>query len=324
MKAINFASSHWPDQPTDLMKKPKMKYRLPFNQFHRFAFWVLFCWVVVLASAHADTAQKNTLATQVLRFGVLPNSSPEIIEYRFNPLLRYLEHETGLHIEMIIPNNYSELIHQFQAKKIDMALFGGYTFVMVQRETNAEPLVVRDTDLHFSTVFITQPDNSKQNIEDFKGTRFSFGAKLSTSGHIMPRYFLHERNINSEKFFSEVRYSNGHDTTMYWVRNGQVDLGAVNSDILRNLIKDGQLGENDVRILWETPAYTNYVFTLQPDFNEKLRAQLLDSFLALTPRVPAHQEILSALGASSFLPANNEDFEILRKIVKIIALQDRL
>ena len=106
---------------------------------------------------------------------------------------------------------------------------------------------------------------------------------------------------------------------MYWVRNGQVDLGAVNSDILRNLIKDGQLSENDVRILWETPAYTNYVFTLQPDFNEKLRAQLLDSFLALTPRVPAHQEILSALGASSFLPANNEDFEILRKVVKIIA-----
>ena len=180
MKAINFASSYWPDQPTDLMKKTKMKYRLPFNQFHRFAFWVLFCWVVVLASAHADPAQKNTLATQVLRFGVLPDSSPEIIEYRFNPLLRYLERETGLHIEMIIPNNYSELIHQFQAKKIDMALFGGYTFVMVQRETNAEPLVVRDTDLHFSTVFITQPDNSKQNIEDFKGTRFSFGAKLST------------------------------------------------------------------------------------------------------------------------------------------------
>ncbi|HBV22029.1 MAG TPA: putative selenate ABC transporter substrate-binding protein [Nitrosomonas sp.] len=292
-----------------------------FDQFHWFVFGVLFCWVVLLTTAYADTVQNGMPAPQILRLGILPDSSPEIIKQRFSPLMRYLERKAGIRIELRIPNDYRELVRQFTTKKIDMAFFGGYTFVMTQRETKAVPLVMRDIDLHFSTVFLTHPDNTSQNLKDFKGQRFSFGAELSTSGHIMPRYFLHERNINPEKFFSEVRYSGSHDTTAFWVRDSQIDLGAVNSDIFKNMIKEGRLNKNDVRVLWETPFYTNYVFAIQSDFNKKLRDRLLDSFLALTPRVAAHQEILTALGASSFLPARNEDFEILRKAAKIKAPQ---
>ena len=313
MTIINIVSTHLLTQSSELMKKFRLSYHRAYNHFLRLTFWILFYWVATLTAVHANPVQNNISALQTLRFGVLPDSSPKMIKRRFNLLLRYLEHETGLRIEIIIPKSYSDLTRQFQTKKIDMAFFGGYTFVMTQYETKAEPLVLRDIDLKFSTVFLTRADNLRQSIEDFKGSRLSFGDPLSTSGHIMPRSFLKERNINPEKFFSEVKYSGGHDTTVYWVRDGRVDLGAVNSDIMRNMIRDGRLNKNDIRILWETPAYTNYVFAIQPDFNEKLRARLLDSFLALTPRIPAHKEILSALGAGSFLPASNEDFKILHK-----------
>jgi phosphonate transport system substrate-binding protein len=305
------------------MKKFISLYLKSCNQFLRLTLWVLFYWIAALATAHANPMQINMTTPQTLRFGVLPDSSPKMIKRRFYPLLRYLEHETGLRIELTIPKNYRDLVHQFQAKKIDMAFFGGYTFVMTQNETKAVPLVLRDIDLKFSTVFLTRPDNLKRTIEDFEGTRLSFGDPLSTSGHIMPRAFLQERNIYPEKFFSEIRYSGGHDTTVYWVRDGLVDIGAVNSDIMRNMIKDGRLSENDVRILWETPTFTNYVFAIQPDFNQKLRTRLLDSFLALTPRVPTHKQILSSLGASSFLPASNEDFKILHQALRIINQKNR-
>ncbi|WP_181258184.1 phosphate/phosphite/phosphonate ABC transporter substrate-binding protein [Nitrosomonas aestuarii] len=320
-KAIDFAAVYRPIHAAGLMKKMQLTGRWNVDRFRRVVLGVLFCWIAMLTAAYADTVQNGMPAHQILKLGVLPDSSPEMIKQRFSPLMRYLERKAGIRIELLIPTDYRELVRQFTTKKIDMAFFGGYTFVMTQRETKAVPLIMRDIDLNFSTVFLTHPNNTKQKIEDFKGERFSFGDALSTSGHVMPRYFLHNRNIRPEKFFSEVRYSGGHDTTAFWVRDNQVDLGAANSDIIKNMIKDGLLNKNDVRILWETPVYTNYVFAIQPDFDKELRGRLLDSFLALTPRVQAHQEILTALGTSGFLPANNEDFEILRKAVKIMAPQ---
>lgn len=323
---ISTVAAHLSTQPSEFKQKLK-KFRSSwfkrFIHFLQITLWVLFYWIVALAAAHANPTQINIKTPQTLRFGVLPDSSPEIIKHRFYRLLHYLEHETDLRIELTIPKNYRDLVHQFKAKKIDMAFFGGYTFVITQNETNAVPLVIRDIDLKFSTVFLTRSDNLKQDIEDFEGARLSFGDPLSTSGHIMPRAFLRERNIHPEDFFSEIRYSGGHDTTVYWVRDGLVDIGAVNSDIMRNMIKDGRLNDNDVRILWETPAYTNYVFAIQPDFKQKLRTRLLDSFLTLTPRIPAHKQILSSLGASSFLPASNEDFKVLHQALKIINQKNR-
>jgi len=276
--------------------------------------WIIIYWFVILSSAHADTIQAN----QTLRLGVLPDNDSQIIKQRLSPLLHYIEKQTGLTIELIIPKDYENLLDLFHDKSIDLALFGGGTFIKAQQKSQAEALVMRDIDLEFNTVFLTQANNSKQNITDFKDAQFSFGPKLSTSGHIMPRYFLINQNITPETFFNGVRYTNSHNITIDLVRNGQVDLGAVNSKTVKNMLRNGHLKENEIRIVWETPAYTNYVWATQPDFNETLRDRLLDSFLNLSLQNDAHREILTALDANSFLPANNEDFEALRQAEKVM------
>lgn len=285
-----------------------------FSSYYRLFLWIFLCCFIILMPAHASMTQ----TTPTLRLGVLPDKDPQIIKQRLSPLLHYIEAQTGQTTTLVIAKSYEDLLKIFQDKSVDLALFGGYTFINAQQESQAEALVIRDIDLQFSTAFITQANNPKQSITDFKNTKFSFGAKLSTSGHMMPRYFLNELNFNPETFFNEVRYSGAHDKTIYWVRDGQVDLGAVNNEVLENMLVDGSLQENEIHIVWKTPTYTGYVWAIQPDFNDVLRDHLLDIFLNLSLENDKQRVILESLGASGFLPTNNEDFDALRNAAKIM------
>jgi len=273
---------------------------------------------LILFNTSAFAEEINALNKTTIRFGILPDSAQHIIDDRYKPLITFIEQELDIKIDVVKSQNYQQLLTQFKEKKIDLAFFGGYTFINAQINSKAEPLVMRDIDLQFSTVFLVNADNKNSKLEDFKGKAFSFGSKQSTSGHLMPRYFLSERDINPESFFTKVSYSGSHDNTAYLVRDNKVDLGAANSDVIRDMFKKGTLKQSDIRILWETPAYSDYVWAIQPNFEPSLRQHLLDTFLSLSPLNPSHKYILNALGAHGFLPANNEDFDSLRKVVKLL------
>ncbi|PPC89270.1 MAG: phosphonate ABC transporter substrate-binding protein [Methylobacter sp.] len=264
-----------------------------------------------------DPAQAaDHIAKSAIRLGLLPDSSPEILNARFKPLKNYLEVTLERPVDITIPSDYNELVNQFGKKKLDIVFFGGVTFATARKLYHAEPLVMRDIDLKFTSLFLTQADNAKLTLADFKGTQFSFGAKLSTSGHYMPRYFLLEQGIVPEKFFNTIHYSGGHDKTALAVREGRVDIGVANGEVIRAMIKDGRLSLRDVRIVWETPFYTDYVFAVQPGMPKREKQALRDAFLALSISHPQQRGILSALNAQSFIPASNKDFEVLDNIIQ--------
>jgi phosphonate transport system substrate-binding protein len=266
-------------------------------------------------TANADEAAGES-TKPIVRIGLLPDSSPEILHFRFDPLKTYLEKAIGQPIELVIPVDYGELLNLFGNKTIDIAFFGGYTFVKAQKLYNAEPLAMRDIDLKFTSLFITQANNPNQSLADFKGARLSFGAKMSTSGHYMPRYFLQKLGFVPENYFSSVNYSGGHDKTAFAIRDGEADLGAANSDVIRAMLKDGRLSGDKIRIVWETPFFSDYVFAVHPDLPSDLKSAMLDALLALSISDPEQSFILSSLNAQSFLPANKKDFDVLENIIQ--------
>jgi phosphonate transport system substrate-binding protein len=180
--------------------------------------------IVMFTALIACTSNREggEIALSSLRISILPDEGREKLIERYTPLFEYLARETGIPYELIIPETYGELLELFHAKKIDLAYFGGFTFVKANVIDNAVPLVMRDVDTRFTSYFLVKGDHPAENISDFKGKRFSFGSSLSTSGHLMPRYFLKEMDIIPEVFFSDTRYSGKHDLTAYWVRDGLV------------------------------------------------------------------------------------------------------
>ncbi len=273
---------------------------------------------IMFTAIYACTPNKNdnTIILSSLKIGILPDESREKLVERYTPLFEYLAVQTGIPYELIIPKSYNELLELFHTKKVDLAYFGGYTFVEAYISDNAIPLVMRNVDTRFTSYFLVKKDHPAQSIENLKDKKFSFGSRLSTSGHLMARYFLKEMGINPETFFSDVRYSGKHDLTAYWVRDGIVDLGVANYAVVNKMYYDGRLSTKQVRILWETPPYPDYVWALRSLNNKDFLLKLKNAFLSLSKTNSEHTKILAGMDADSFLPAGINDFSKLINVIE--------
>lgn len=259
--------------------------------------------------------EKNVEIPSTITIGVLPDEDPEALGFRYGPLLSYLSEELGSDIQLVIPDSYDELLELFRNGAVDIAYFGGVTFVRSYADYGSVPLVMRDVDSSFTSYFIARPDSPGTTLADFEGRAIAFGSESSTSGHLMPRFFMLEMGIDPESFFGGMRYSGAHDRTARWVRDGRADLGAVNSEIVDSMLRDGRLQPGDIRIVAETPPYANYVWAVRPGLGEAFETRLRDAFLALSPGVDRHVEILGRLGAGGFLPASFGDFDRLHGVM---------
>jgi phosphonate transport system substrate-binding protein len=258
----------------------------------------------------------------MLRISVVPDQSESELRKRFTPLLDYLSQETGLPYEFVLVEDYEDLLERFNSNELDLGRFGGFTFVKARLEDGVRPLVMRDVDASFTSVFLVRGDSEAVSIQDFKDKVLAFGSRLSTSGHLMPRHFLVQQDIDAEEYFSEVRYSDAHDRTVEWVVNGQADLGVANAAVVSRLYQQGEISPEQVRILWVTPHYADYVWALNRRVPQAVYDRLLQAFIQLSPDNPEHSEILDAVGGQLYLPASEEDFLALETVGRSLWLID--
>lgn len=257
----------------------------------------------------------------VIRIGVLPDESKAVLEARYEPLLDYLSQETGLEMQLVLPSNYEQLVIMFRERQIELAYFGGFTFVQALISSDAKPLVMREIDTRFTSYYLAKSDSPAIGFSGGEGMSFSFGSQYSTSGHLMPRFFMkRDLGIIPEDFFSEVRYSGTHDSTAYLIRDGKIDFGVANAQIIRDMFIDGRLKEGELRIISETSPYPDYVWAIHQEMSSGLETLLRNAFLGLQIDNEDHQVILEKLGAVYFLPAGTDQYEPLMEIVRTLEI----
>lgn len=276
-------------------------------------FGILGFLTIYYPSADIDGPANIPLPT-TLRVGVLPDESPERLRQRYEPLLDHISEQLQITYELVIPSSYTELLSLFTERSIDLAYFGGFTYVKARQQAGAVPLVMRRIDIRFTSYILVAGDSTAESLQDLRGKTISFGSKLSTSGHLMPRVFLEQQNISPESFFDEIEYSGAHDKTAYRVRDGGVDVGVANAATVRSMLMDGRLDRDDIRILWETPPYANYVWAIRPEFDDASRTGLHNAFLLLSPEIDRHAAILAGVNAKGFISADANYFEDLEQI----------
>lgn len=250
--------------------------------------------IVALISMLSSSCVKEDVHTlSSLRIGILPDQSAKDLYRQYNPLFNYLSDELNVPFELTIPHSYDELLQLVVEKKLDLVYLGGVTFLKAYHEIGVIPLVMRDLDTRFSSYFIVNAKNMTKELKEFEGKTISFGSRLSTSGHFMPRYFLGNQGIaDPDSFFSRVEYSNAHDETVYKVASNKVDLGAVSSIVVDQMLRDGRLEYGQVRILNRTPTYVDYVWALNPDLNDEAIIKIRDAFMMLSIDNPRHKNTL--------------------------------
>ncbi|TXG93611.1 MAG: putative selenate ABC transporter substrate-binding protein [Rhodocyclaceae bacterium] len=268
-----------------------------------------------LACAFAAVSSLPAVADEaVLRVSAIPDEAPTELQRKFAPLGKYLEAQTGLKVVFTPVSDYAAVVESLATRKIDLAWLGGFTFVQAKIRTNgtAVPIVQRAEDAVFTSKFITADPNIK-SVADLKGKTFAFGAPSSTSGSLMPRFFLQQAGLNPEKDFKNVAYSGAHDATVAFVAAGKAEAGVLNASVWDKLVEQKKVDTDKVRVFSTTPTYFDYNWTVRGDLDPALVKKLTDAFLKLDPANPEHKEILALQRASKFVPTKKENYDGIEK-----------
>jgi len=227
------------------------------------------------------------------------------------PLRAYLSQAMGRPVIIAAPDTFKETVAHLADGSYDFACLGALMYIRAHEAYGVIPLVQREIDQRYETVFITGVNSSIYSLRDLKGKQFAFGDVDSTSAHLMAEFELKEAGINSETDF-RVRYSGSHPATAAMVETGVVDAGAIDKTVLQFLISGGKVDENKIRIFHTSKPYVDYVFVARKDLPEAERNRFARAFLAL--KSGKDDPILKILRAKTFVVAHDEDYTHIRQV----------
>ncbi len=263
-----------------------------------------------LVACAAIGLASQAYAQQVFKITAIPDESPTELARKAAPLVKYLEQKLGMKVEYTPVSDYAAAVEALANKQVDMAWFGGFTFVQanVRSGGKAVPLVQREEDEKFKSVFITS-ESSINSLADLKGKTLSFGSASSTSGHLMPRSFMLDARIDPDKDLKRVAFSGAHDATIAAVAAGKVDAGALNISVWDKFVSVKKVDTSKVRVFYTTPAYFDYNWTVHADMPAALKDKVSRAFLDLSPATPEGKELLALQRATRFIPTKTENYK---------------
>jgi phosphonate transport system substrate-binding protein len=261
-------------------------------------------------------------AQTVLRVTTIPEEAATEQIRKFTPLATYLEQQLGMKVEFTPVNDYPAAVEALVNKKVDLVWFGGFTHVQANLRSGGKivPIAQREEDTKFQSVFIAKTDSGIKSLTDMKGKQVSFGSQSSTSGHLMPRSFLLQANINPEKDFARIAYSAAHDATIASVVSGKVDAAALDITVWRKFVSENRVDTKAVDVFYTTPGYFNYNWSVHADMPAALRDRIKAALLGLNPANPAHAEILKLNRATRYIETRPENYKGLEAAARSAGL----
>jgi phosphonate transport system substrate-binding protein len=261
-------------------------------------------------------------AQSVFRVTTIPEEAATEQVRKFTPLASYLEKALGVKVEFTPVSDYPAAVETLVNKKVDLVWFGGFTFVQANLRSGGKvvPLAQREEDTKFQSVFIAKTDSGIKSLADMKGKQISFGSQSSTSGHLMPRSFLLQANINPEKDFRRVAYSGAHDATIASVVSGKVDAAALDITVWKKFVNENKVDTKAVDVFYTTPGYFNYNWSVHADMPADMQAKVKAALLALDPANPEHAEILKLNRATRYIATTPDNYKGLEAAARSAGL----
>ena len=267
---------------------------------------VLCCLIAFSLLPGEGSAQK----LKELKLSAIPDENPQEMLRIYQPFADYLTKEIGIPVKFTPVVDYAATVEGLAANRLDMVWYGGLTSVQAaKRAKGAHRIIMRKEDAEFKSYFITTNSSGIKSLKDLKGKTFAFGSVSSTSGHLMPRYFLLKNGINPEKDFAKFSFSGAHDATAAWVEAGQVDAGALNFLVWDKLVATKKVDTNKVHIFWTTPPYVDYVWTVRGGIDKGTVEKITKAFLKLDYNNPDDKKLLDLHRTKGYIAAKDEDWK---------------
>lgn len=283
----------------------------------------------IILVACAPAAAEQEVETFVI--GAIPDQDPDLLQRRFGLLSEYLNEELGVPVEYIPVTDYAASVTAFRVGDLDMVWFGGLTGVQARLQVDdAQAILQRDGDDQFHSVFIANADSGLEPIDDIsdlsqlEGHRFTFGSESSTSGRLMPQYYLGQAGVELSEFKGEAGFSGSHNTTIELVEAGSYEAGSLNEQVWLSSVESGDVDLERVQVIWRTPAFYDYHWVIRPDvverYGDDFITRVSQAFTQLDIDNPDHKEILDLFSAQAFIVTEDGNYLQIESVGQEIGL----
>lgn len=259
----------------------------------------------------------------------IPDEKVSDQEANFAALKDYLTEEMGVDVTFSLSADYSAAVQRFKNGEVHLVWFGGLTGVQARAAVpGALAIAQGDVDPNYKSYFIAHKSTGLTKTEEFPGDAikdltFTFGSPSSTSGRLMPSYFIEQESGKTpEEFFSKpVQFQEvgSHDATARAVASGSVQVGALSYKKYDSMIAAGDISAEDAPIIWTTPYYADYNLTVHPDLNEMFGSDFIDKLQKVLVECE-DKAVLKAFNRDKLIPAQNSEFSGIEKVAKELGL----
>jgi len=291
------------------------------------SFTVLLLLLLAACSGNEESAENQDndaeKTDEVFKIGAIPDQDAADMNRSLSKLADYISEETDLKVEYVPSVDYAALVTAFERGEIQLAWFGGLTGVQARNVVpEAEAIAQRPMDEEFHSVFIAGADTNINSLEDLKGKSFTFGSESSTSGHLMPRYFLMEEGLNPEEDLDgQPNYSGSHDKTYKLIESGSFQAGALNVSVWDAAVAEKKVDTSKVKVFYTTPSYYDYhwtINTVDEQFGEGTKQKITDTLLSINST--DQPEIMELFQSDKFIETNNDNYKAIEQVAKEVGI----
>ena len=266
-------------------------------------------------------------------FTAIPDQDASRLQQRFGQVATYLQQQLGVEVKYVPVKSYAAAVTAFRNNQVQLGWFGALSGVQArQRVPGSRAIAQGYEDQFFKTYFIAHRSSGLLNAESrtskgqfplaMAGLTFTFGAKGSTSGRLMPEYYIRQfLGKAPDKSFSRVGFSGDHNRTVALVASGAYQVGAVNYKVWEKALAENKVDPNEVQVIWQTPTYSDYQWSIRGDVDQRWGEGFADKVKAALLAIE-QPSLLAAFPRSAFVSAADSDYESTRKTAIAIGLID--
>ena len=264
-----------------------------------------------------------------LVIGFVPSEEAARMIKNMKPVTDYIEQESGIPVKIYRGSDYTAIIEGMRGEKVDVGIFGPFSYVLASNNAGAEPLVVPSSregiPANYQSLIITHKDTGIATLEDLRANpktySLSFSDPASTSGHLVPRGHLISEEIVPEDYFLDILFSGSHTATILSVSNKKVDVAGCSHNVFQKMIERGMLNPEDVRILWKSNPMPVDLVTVRSGLSQDLKDRLRDIYLRVADEEPASAGYFYEEWNDSslvFLPAYDTLYAEIRRLSRLV------
>jgi phosphonate transport system substrate-binding protein len=273
-------------------------------------------------AALASCILTQTVHAETLSFGIISTDSSSALKQRWQPLIDDLNKQTGLDVKAYFATDYAGIIEAMRFNKVQIGFFGNASAIEAVDRSNGEvfsKVKYKNGEAGYYSLLITNSDSKwkslDQVLKNTKEINLGFGDPNSTSGTLVPAYYLFAKNgINAKTAFKSVLPSS-HEANMLAVINDKVDVATNNTDMLDIIRTQKPQLYPKVRVLWKSPLIPSDPLVYRRDLPQATKDKLRNFFDHYAEKDPHEQQIVNAIsGYSGFADSSDAQLVPIRQM----------